>query len=219
MSRLMPDDFPARVREVYIRCRRSFEQQRTGLESRYLPGPWWDGGKVQGKLKPRTNQWPNIASKLFNSGVNPDEYIPWLFDTWGVKFIADRSKNAPMPNLLGNQDRIGQFLKYRNNPETKIRDQFILEAQKREAIKAMLGYEDMGYDKQDAISAVIADGSLQLSALYRYCLAHRYDRPKLKKMFAARAKRQFSRNPDIYRTVWKDCLPLELLNRQESHQF
>lgn len=205
-----------KIRAYYIAARRRHEESRTGRPSSYLPGPWWDGGKMRGSNTVRKNQWLNVAKKLSARSIDYQAFIDYLFDTFKMNAITDRDKYAPQVNMLLSFNRQDAFLQHESSEASRERRRRAFQAQKRIVHAAILDQLEsrMHPSRVDVIKYVIADSSLELSALFRFCLAHDEAQQRLKDFYRDQALMQYGRNIRQYNETWKDWIPGDL--KQEA---
>jgi len=197
---------PATVRQAYIAARRAWEQRFTAKESSYLPGPMWDGGELHGRRYQPV--WPKVVTYLmqrhFDGSI--EEYMD-------VQFRQSGLTRPPAPNQVFNDGAWQSYLKRPIIPDLRRRE-FKTQGSKAAVEVAML--EDLdGYDKEQATLRVVLNADLQLSPLFRYCLASSVGTPagdELAQKLFGQALKQFQSDVAGYQEHWASMLPARLKN-------
>ncbi len=181
------------IRQEYIRCRRRFESSRTGIASNWRPGPVLDGSedRLGNKHKPI---WPQIAKCFCDNKINALDYINACF--WNAKF------SPPTPKQLMAAKNLDWYQESQRMAAEEAETIFksMCEFCKTEILRSPF----KGPNKE-AMTAVLLDDDLPLSALFRYCLAINEDVEIVAATYKAQAVLEYMRNPELYDAVWGDA--------------
>lgn len=180
---------------------RGEEKPRLGLEEI----PRWDGGtdRYDVEWKP---VWPKLVYFCLQNRINPIQYLSCLFDCYGIASYPD-------PKNIMNPSHLERFQKwsarFSNEPE-KVKselDCFACEKAKR-SIRVMFGYSE-----DQIVQSVIADPTLRVSPLVRFCLANRHNMTRLSQELFVSALTQYRQSPSAYNTNLGDLIPPALIER------
>jgi len=206
------DDLLAwRVKVCYTVERSRWESFKAGTKVNYKPPRSYDGvkavtidGEPDGVIESaRSSVWHKIVNWCEARKISPVEYVRVCFS--GLPMI----QMAPEPKQLlgGKYESIWNKL-WVQMPEQLALD---LEMQKNVArINIVVNQTVYEETPEDAQLLVITDSSLDLSPLFRHCLAKSIDTKQMRKVartFQAEAVLQFECYPKLYKRVWREVLP------------
>ncbi len=194
------------LKEVYTVERRIYESQRDGSPSTYRPA-----GKLEGRPpitiedKATVNLWDEITRKLYQKRIDPIDYVRRIFATLGGSMIT-----CPRPNQLLSSACLQRYKDSTENLREEIQMAFEVQrvsARREVIVKCQIN----GYTANDAISWVLREESLPLSALFRFCLAISMDKDsglvKLAERFRKNAAIQYFPTRVEYDQVWGEYIP------------
>lgn len=194
------DRLAKHIRSIYIAERRRQAVLR-GYHSRpYVPGRHWDG---DGK---REAIWPQLALWSIQHELEPQLLVRAVF--------AARTDIMPEPNMLKGERALELYNHYRERYYELLQRSF--DSQRRsvvvETTKLRVQYGDK-WDQARIYEAVIGDPNLELTALFRYCLACAARRKDLASRYYTAAVLQYVPCRDFYERVWKHWLPAKFVDR------
>lgn len=200
-----------RLRAVYVHERSAFETMKLGERYRYRPPRRYDGrpavetddGVVLEKaVKPA---WLDLARHLADCGVTMLE----LFVEAQFHALAPTAR-APEPLQLRTDACLSRYRDYVEGTEADV----ILELKLQTGLAAdritfLQLYGDAA--KEDSYAIVLLDDDLELSPLFRYCLAtslggSRFHR--IAKRYGPEACCEYCRCRKYYKRHWKRILPV-----------
>lgn len=201
--------FSRYVRQAYIAERIEWDRVRTGVRSVYRPAARYDGkppvetddGVV---LEPGTESvWLRLAKFFLEHRIDPPAYIRIQFEE------ADNREYAPNPDQLVSPKSLYRWKKAVSNKEREIK--LALESQIELAsgnIIMLQAYADKTVE--DASALTLLNIGLELSALFRYCLALSIGGKRFRQIarrFEVGACLQFERFREFYLRHWAKVLP------------
>jgi hypothetical protein len=204
------------IRALYIEERNAFEQLR-GRTSDYKPSAHWDGHEglqiedVQISAG-RQSIWQQLARIFIVHRIDPAVFIANRFD--GVPLDG----RIPEPNhFIGAKARkLWEKDKCRKEEEIEL----ALTIQRNVARRSVLSLIALlGKSKDEACALTLLDDGLELSALFRYCLACSIPGKRfaqIAKFFETSACLQFERYRKFYQHHWKDFLPSGFSTRSRA---
>lgn len=204
------DALSARIRAAYVREREAFETRELGEPYRYRVPRRYDGvppvETEDGVELDRGTRsvWLRLAREFFGpGGIDPDLYIRIQFEH--VPF----GRRPPEPNQLGSAGRVRTWERAFAAKEEEVRLALQLES---EIAKMWISYHQrmVGRLKEDSYEIVLLDTALELSPLFRYCLARsigglRFRR--IAKRYEIGACVQYRRYRAYYKRHWGGVLP------------
>lgn len=170
----------------------------------YEPSRAFDGfdnpGPEQGK--PRPAVWLKVARAVVARGYDVEEYVRAQFEVF-------RQEGPPTPAHLLS-DRSVQSYEYARDaaPSEAVpslsTQVHVARTRILEALSA-----DRSTSPHDAWRRVISDPTLQLTPLFRYCLAasEGLEFADMAESFKEDAALQYCRNPRAYDSEWRDVIP------------
>ena len=134
-----------------------------------------------------------------------------------VRFaLAGQSKvDSVWPNTLASPKYLEDYLKA---SEGQVEDlQIALNVERAICRNYLLGIEgDNDPNTTTVLRRAITSKQLNLSPLFRYCLAKEVNFVDLARRFYRAAKEQYLCAPEEYREVWKNGLPADFVTRVEQ---
>ena len=208
-------ELASQVRTAYIEERRLWEAHKhpeTGEDSRpYVPGPYWDGGKNRLTGKARPPYWPRVVKFLVENGIQD-------FRGYIAAQFAARNVMGPVAtpkNLVGEKAlRIwSKWKKGKKERAASISSRFNCQKQiLRCALVAQ--HEDLPDLSPEQIRQdVLLDTDLELSPLFRYCLAVSEGEARIAKLYETAAMAEFLSNDEAYCRVWREWIPEHFKDR------
>jgi hypothetical protein len=196
------------IRIAYIMAYRAHFQARHGVPSNFgsRPMPRWDGGEASDG---RNYQpiWYKIAQVALQQGISPLDLIAGAFHGWDAK-------DPPWPTNLLSAKAIAYA---QNNPGVTIEDtKRALQVQKDLwRIQIHLYQQERQCDFGTAARAALRNRRLELSSIFRYCLALDGGDPETAALFADGALKQYIFDRRAYDEGWGDLIPAALKQRAD----
>ncbi len=203
-----------RLKATYIRERRFYESQISLRNSQYRPSERLDGREATQEHPAYPDVWYQIAETLLSEGIDPADYVHRIFQA-----SIGRTLSPPMVKELLTDKMRESF----EEAYQYIKEQVAWALQHEHSIASVeiIGYQEYGgCSMLKATWLTLCDGLLDLSDLYRYCLA----RSMKKKRFTQLARNQFEDSAilqfmaarEAYRVSWKDVLPAGFDDRAQK---
>ena len=199
------------IRACYIRERRRAESLRFGHESEYRPTAFWDGGETRDGTR-RKSVWHSLANFLQTAAVDVEAYVRWRFAHGSLSYILK-------PNALLDPAAVEEFRASRESTQAELRT--ALDFQKRLLVMEIYKLHEMEPDmsEEDLAQSVLLDGSIELSALFRYSVARGAGYKSLASCYREAAINQYLQSQEAYDAVWGPFIPEKLkLRAKEIHQ-
>lgn len=223
-NRLAPGELPEAVQQfktTYIHERRFLERFRTGETSRpYRPSPSLDGQSQfdTPEETAKVNQWQSVYDELIKRcpQMSPTQYVRLVF-----KILRGSSLAIPNVAQLNTRDLYLLVTDLLKNNELEIREQFVMESQRARA-SIVVNQKGVGHSLALSVYYAIVDSRLELSPLFKYCLAvttanhirqgggedsHCEKLDRLAKRFEFMAAMDYTLFPDLYDAVWGKAIP------------
>jgi len=219
------NELPAEVRlfkDTYIQERRVLERFRQGSSvSVYQPASSLDGKSKFDSLEERktTNQWQAVHKKLgLLQHLKPTNYVRILF-----YILRGSALTVPTLNQLAAPKTIEMVLDSFQKIEDDLRWQFIAESQRIKTAIVIYQKGD-GYSLSLAVYYALADNRLELSPLFKYCIAtstcerllqsdkkdpHIKKLNKIAKQFEFLAAMDYTLFPQLYTAVLGKIIPAD----------
>lgn len=195
------DELAARVRELWIAEHQTFILRVTGKRGTYRPSPRHDGG-VDCHGRKHQSVWKKIARLCLDHGLDYARLVRAVF-------AFHKFQTPPSPDLAHNTTgRQRYYRSLEESPRDVLRELRIQLAELERALgmaRALYG------ETPEAVHYVLANGSLALSSLFRYCLAQREGLADLADMWRDEARRQYFSCKAEYDAAWGDAIPAALL--------
>lgn len=181
-----------------------------GYDTNWKPGPTWNGGKVQRSGRTYSSVWERTAKWIIRHKIPIAEYI--YFIVWDYK-----PRSMPLPGDLTSEKALLAFRKQRQGDPNTLREQHETAFSSQKAVLSLrLAYyaearemDILQLTNEELQRAIIEDPYLELSALFRYCLAYSEDLHDLADRLFLPAVYQYTVESDHYDEVWKDWIPDE----------
>lgn len=197
------------IRGLYIRRRRDLEGAHTGRKSHYLPGPHWDGG-VTKKGHQRSSIWLKVAEFCVEHGLDHFNYVSQLFINSSPRFI-------PQPNHLTSARVLESYRQESCYSSASSQTAYIAEAFEAEKDRLasrlhdwadIINYDDSReYTEVEVQRAILGDGSIGLTPLFRFCLAIQKKQDDIAEEYYGGALLQYIKYPEAYSAVWGSLIP------------
>ena len=198
------------VKVAYVQERSRWESFKDGATVTYRPPRSYDGKKpvtIDGEVEMapgKDSVWQRIVDWCDNRGIPPEQYIRAVFSDLPI----DRKCAPDPPQILGPvyEDKWKKV-------SAKVPDRLAaaLASEKALARTHLIVNQSLHGDTAEfAQRLVLADGNLDLSPLFRYCLAMSIGTKVMRKLarkFQAEAVLQFECYPQHYEKVWAKMLP------------
>lgn len=168
------------------------------MKSTYMPGPYWDGDA----RKNREPIWPSIARFLIHNKVEPETYVRQVFR------LARSAAQTLMPNQVATQGALKLFREWQPHYGKLVQQAFHTQ---QGIARAQLAYcAEFELGREDTWKMVLLDESLQMTAMFRYCLACSEKLPNIAARYREAAVLEYSSSPDNYDKYWGEWIPQEL---------
>lgn len=222
-KRVDPDLLSPEIQEfknTYILERRVLERFRSGDVTPYQPAPSLDGKSKFDSPEERTgqNQWVLAYRKLsqVQKDVSPTRFVRLLF-----KILRGSSLAIPTIKQLATPGTLELVADCLRGVQIEVRAQLVSEAQR--AKSAITLHQKAGSSPLAlAVYYAVVDSRLELSPLFKYCLAvttveqirkHNDDNShcdkleNLAKQYEFMAVMDYTLFADLYDEVWRDAIP------------
>lgn len=214
------------VKKLYTIYRRIYETQISGVASNYTPPDEFDG-RAGASLEDKStkNLWLKLSTDMDTLKVSPEEYIPQIFT-----IVVTAGHAAPRPQQLLSSKYFNLFMKANADKarqlEGSLKTQMSIASSR---IISLRNYLRTIYplDTTDekllliTIGSVAANESLELTPLFRLCLASNVS--KRTKHLNAVVERcfpsafvEYTTWKAYYDKAWKDQLPADFKERVKS---
>lgn len=200
-----------RVKACYTQERGRWESFRSGATVAYRPPKAYDGRRpvtVDGELEvvpARASVWQALVDWCQRQEINPEEYVR-------ISFAAlPMTTSAPEPDQLKSAKYRNKWAELSGNIEEILRQKLASEkttAAQNFVLRRRVYRETHAF----ALWCVLTDASLELSPLFRYCVAVDTNTAKTREIaqtFFAEAVIQFECYRAAYQTAWAAVLPKE----------
>jgi hypothetical protein len=200
-----------RVRAAYVEARSVFESRREGRAVPYSPPRQYDGKKAvrfrdDGADLVATKEaiWLRLWKWFQQHKITPELYFDVIFSDMPLT-----AKHQVEPASIAHDNRLTAYRrllpKFEDEARSALRIQTI-------AARNQVTYRQLveNLDCDTAVAKTVDDMSIELSPLFRYCLAVSSGGPLA--MAAGRrwrkeAKAQYDRYAGLYYRTWKSVLP------------
>ena len=201
------------IRAEYINQRRTWASIGSGREVKYKPASRWDEGYKSPGGKRTEPIWPRVAQFLLDNQIhNYPRFIQAIFEQQG------RRRPPPQPNYLHGEKALAVWRKValRVDDRVQIMEDWAMEKQAFAQAVIKERYFDPEATERDLLQGVIADDTVALSPLYRYCVATGEGLPRHAKFYAETALRQYVVARDLYDEVWGGWIPEHLKKEAQA---
>ena len=208
-------------KNTYVHERRILERFRQGdAATTYKPAASLDGkSRFNSPEEPTTtNQWDQMYHQLerLQPHVRPTHYVRVMF-----KILRGSALAIPTLKQLATvpmQEMVAEYLKAN---ELELREQFVTESQRAKS-SITINQKGVGHSLALSVYYAIVDTRLELSPLFKYCLAtttcayirqgkiedsHCEKLDRLAKRFEFLAALDYTVFPDLYDQVWGNAIP------------
>jgi len=199
------------LKAAYTFERQLFDGVRTGEKSNYRPAKKYDGKVDYDGETPvlvNKNAWVDTVKALQADGIDPVDYVHKVF--FMLLHRPNPAASAPTPAQLLST----QFRKFYKQAKTmaleEIKKRF--ESERRLAKTHVMAKQSVNeLTMQDATEEVLLDEDIDLSPLFRYCLARSMKTPEFAdlatRFFLQRAVLQYVRASSDYGEVYGEWIP------------
>lgn len=190
-----------RIRRLYAEDRSIYETLRSGVEFVYIVPRRYDGEiAIEPEQKGTPSIWLCLAEWMLANEVDPDRYIHEAME------YCDQ-KGAPEPYQLMTEWRLEEYRQSDDLVDLAGALTFQVELCSTKISNAVTL---AGMSKNLACAFTLTDDSLELSALFRYCIACSMSGEKFKLIatqYEQDAVVQYWHRRDRYRKYWSRILP------------
>lgn len=210
------------IRKIYVRERSEYESLKCGQTVVWKPAKRYDGrapietddGIVL--QKGTVSAWLKLAKFFAEHRIEPRAYIQSQFEATAHR---DRALN---PDQLTSPAAQFRWRKAKRKKEEYIKLALTLQSSLASAEIQLLQHY-AGKSPEDAAAVVLCNNGLELSALFRYCLARSIRGKRFRQIarsFEVEACLQFERFRTYYLRHWKSVLPDGFSKRsREIYEF
>lgn len=198
----MLDRVAGQVRAAYCECRNAWHREHERRETNWgaHPVPRYDGGEdLQGRVFAPV--WPGVARFVLRHGFDPKRFVRAQFAIRDSKVIEPTALTGPRAadayrsfaiNVRADIKRLFDFQ----------RQQVLVEFNKLKPCRTRYGWTDA-----DIHRAVLSNGLVRLSALFRLCLAESLGLTDLVDRYAEAALVQYMADRPEYDEIWGRWVP------------
>lgn len=189
-------------RQAYILARNRWIATRQISGVGYDPGPRWDGG--QHRNKTYKSIWPKVAAFVTEHKLNPFFLARSL-----CEHVAD-SDRPPLPNMMYSPKSLAIYAEYKLQMERNIAASF---RSNSALVRSRLAYYQSAYkySEPNAVLYLLTNPRVQITHLYRYCLARAAGFNALVDELAPAAAMEILGLEKMYERVWGDFLPKDFV--------
>lgn len=210
-------------KDTYVLERRVLEQFRSGEVSNYQPAPSLDGKSKfdTPEERPGVNQWEQMYQRLrqVQRDLPPVRYVQLLF-----RILRGSSLATPTLKQLVSPGLLQLVAAYVETLPLEIRAQLVAESQRVKSAIVLRQKAD-GMPLALAVYYALVDRRLELSPLFKYCLAvttaeqvrrakgedsHCRKLEELAKQYEKLATADYRLFQTLYDDVWQDVIPERL---------
>lgn len=201
------EELAHKIRRMWAEERRRFDLRTSGV-----PSDWgnrhmnkWDGGKAKDG-KHYNPVWPKIAQLCIDEHLDPLLLVRAIF--------YHRDQYPPEPNQAAGNTALDRYRMY-TSPSTQLEIQnSLLNALgcDRALSTAEVARQKHYYNRDDACAwrLTLVSTTVNLSPLFRYCVAKNQQWDDLAEQFYSAAVKQYAQHPEIYNDVWSEWIPATL---------
>lgn len=205
------------VRRTYIEDRSAWERLQRGTDYEYRPSRLYDKGAPAHDLDGKPHKavpsiWLSLARRFIVLELDPADYIHRLFEK---KLVRGR---APEPAALLNREFLDYYRSESCHGDELEECRLSLLVQCRTAASNIAYWQSARMGFEQSHSTVLCDEALELSALFRFCLACKLmERGALfadiARQYEGEAAVQFQRSKKEYLESWGEWLPPDFAKR------
>jgi hypothetical protein len=194
----------AEVKRTYMEERRMFYIRTRGEEDNHSPREnsvaYWDGGRDHRGVVHKS-KWDTIVQFALKHKVDPIELIH-------ASFEMCESNLAPLPNQITSTRALEDLKKSRVEVLEDLKLQYASYTREaKQAFTLWRTYRPVIKPDIEIWKEVVVSSALELSPLYRYCLASGLGLTQLAEFWANEATMSYIRAPDMYDEVLGDAIP------------
>jgi hypothetical protein len=199
------------VKTVYIVERSRWETVSTGIASTYIPPSSYDGtppitlcGEVV-LQKAQPSVWVKLVRWCEEQSVHPESYVALIFSSF-----SPMRRRPPEPHQLMSEVYLRVWDENLPKLSERVRVALVVQKAAAENRFARIRVSDPKTKPEDAWVEVLVDGTLAISALFRYCLAKMIGGKRFEKIAASyedEAVLEFQRFRKWYKLHWGALLP------------
>jgi hypothetical protein len=223
-GRVAPGELAPEVQHfkaTYVHERRFLERFRNGETDRpYQPSTQLEGSsRYDTPEEPeKVNQWVKVYQNLGKAQqlTTPAQYVRVVF-----KILRGSSLAIPTLIQLQTANLVEMVTKFLQNQGLELRQQFVTESQRARS-SIVINQKGVGHSLSLSVYYAIVDSRLELSPLFKYCLAvttsehvrqsgmkdlHCEKLDRLAKRYEFMAAMDYTLFPDLYDAVWGKAIP------------
>jgi hypothetical protein len=209
-----------RVKRCYVRERTVWESRKQGRPVEYRPASSYDGAPAKTiddddeavVDKAVVSVWHKIATALQGRDIHPETYIQIQFS-----LLTHEDRRPPEPHQLLTPACLAVWKANKNKVAEGLG--VALRLQRRLAEQEFSFYKRNENSPEVCWERVLAKRGIELSALFRYCLAFHLGGERftpIAERYEAAAMMQFERHRDLYQQIWGSFLPVEFAERSRQ---
>jgi hypothetical protein len=199
-----------KVKKLYYEQRRDFNLRFTGVD---LPDnvenhkTMWDGGTNRDGKRFKS-VWVKIVQFAQKNNIDPEVLVESVFG-------CHEHGTPPTPQQISGPYGLECVSRYKAVSEERLKLQYRVEKQLAEQtfFEVGLRHPEMGGLKK--WRRVITSSLVELSGLFRYCMACNLGQADLAEALYARAMQEYSRSPAAWKKIMGDDLPQEFMRVAE----
>lgn len=194
-----------KIRSEYCRQRERWEVDRTGASTKWGKGhiPRWDGGQSGDGTRHRS-VWEQAANKVIQKRYDPTRFVEAQF--------AVRWANVPQPSHLLSEKAEEIYESRRQEDSSTLlrlftfqQNRFVSALQLASLSAALTAAGPKAIQR-----SVLTDLMVDISALFRYCVAYSENHQDIVEKFELLALEQYLGQPDDYDRIWGSWIPAAL---------
>lgn len=196
------------LEQIYNLELQAFETRRDGKTSNRSASKKHKGGVEVNYDEPeaqtRPSTWIKVIQELLQRKIDPQDYVRRIFSA-----LDGTTLPAPQPDQLLSDKNLQRYRDAETADDAAV--ELALRLQRETAriyvTERMTGYN---YSLTSALRNVLLDDDLELSYLFRYCLALSVEQPQVREIagrFETGAVLQYIRNRPHYDRHWQKWLP------------
>lgn len=201
------------VRTSYIYERTRHENARLGMTGLYKVPLHYDGrsAKYRGEKLVEAgvkSAWQRIADLCRDEKIDPQLYITTIFADMAI------GEKFPNPDYFYGPKALDRWRALCRGQERTV--ELALRIETEIAAARMGYYQAMGFKKRRAYRTTLVDDTLNLSPLFRYCVAASLDYDDIAEHFYAAAVMQYMQFAGYYDQYWHKFLPKGFVRSAEA---
>lgn len=190
-----------RIKSIYIAQRTAFDRRIKGIETIWRSCRRYDQGVSETvETKAVLPVWITLARFFREKEINPYDYINFHFQKQLITnplepFQLKTDKNWQDYEVWKKKEVKSILIAFRTQKSICTTNIQIVQSNGSRA------------SNKEVYVDVLTDEALELSALFRYCLARSLNLKDIASIYEQQAAMQFYCNPDAYLKIWKKWLP------------